>query len=575
MGENMKKRIVNNMPQFNDIKEIILNSVKLYPDNIAFTTKSLVDKKVAYKEITYRELLEDVNSFGTSLYNLGLKDKRVAIIGKNQYEWVVAHLSNLLGNMVSIPLDKELQIEELESSLERSEADVLIFDEKFDDYVKQIKEKNNTNVTEYICMNKHPSYRNMPDLIEEGKELISRGNNQYINANIDAEKMSILLFTSGTSAKSKAVMLSQKNITTNVYDMQIDTKFYDDDVNIAFLPFHHVFGGTGIFVMLSSGVKTVFPDGLRYIKQNLIEYGVTVFIGVPILIEKMYQGIEKEIKKQKKEKTIAFAKTISGVLFKLHIDIRRKIFKQIIDQLGGKLRLIVSGGAALDIDVLHKFKEFGINVIQGYGLSETAPVIANESDINAKEGSVGKPMPSLSIDIVNKDKDGIGEIIVRGPSVMLGYYKNDEENARAFDDGWFNTGDLGYIDKQGYLFITGRKKDMIALKNGKKIFPEELESVINRLEEVEESYIYGMQDDRKADDLKVSVKIVYDENVIKKIYNNITESKLYEILWEKIKKINKALPKYKYIKNMILTKEPLIKTTTNKIKRNEEEKKQS
>ena len=569
----MVKNKFRDMPKFNNIKGILLNSVKLYPNNIAFTTKVQKDKKVEYIEKTYSEFLEDINCFGTALYNLGLKDKRIAVIGRNRYEWAVAHLSNLLGGMVSVPLDKELQIEELENSLVRSEVEAIVFDEKYTENIEQIVKNGKTNIKYYICMSKHSEYKNIYDLMQEGKKLISNGDTEYINSEIDSNKMSILLFTSGTTSNAKAVMLSQIGIATNVYDMQIVETFLDTDVNIAFVPYHHIFGSTGIMVMLASGIKTVFPDGLKYIKQNLNEYGVSVFIGVPILIEKMYQNIEKEIERQGKTRLINIAIKISNLLMKLNIDVRRKLFKQIIDQLGGKMRFIVSGGAALDKDILYKFKQFGIHIVQGYGLTETSPVISAENDIYTKEGSVGIPMKSASVEVVNKDKDGIGEIIVKSISVMLGYYKNEEETNKVLKDGWFYTGDLGYIDDEGFVFVTGRKKDMIVLKNGKKIFPEELETVVNKIEEIEESYVYGMPNKDDENDVKLSVKIVYDPHIVKEKYNDISEDNLREILWNKIKEVNTTLPKYKYIKNMILTKEPLIKTSTQKIKRNEEIKK--
>ena len=385
--------------------------------------------------------------------------------------------------------------------------------------------------------------------------------------------MSILLFTSGTTSKSKAVMLNQNGIATNIYDMQLVETFYSTDVNIAFLPYHHIFGSTGMLVMLASGMKTVFPDGLRYIQQNLKEYKVSVFVGVPVLIDKMYSTIMKEVEKQGKTRLINFMIKLSNFLLKLHIDIRRKVFKQLIDALGGNMRFVISGGAPLDKRVGKWFNSIGIHLVQGYGLTETSPVISAENDTCVKEGSVGIPMGSLDVKINNKDANGIGEIIVKGPNVMLGYYKNEEQTNEVLKDGWFHTGDLGYIDDDGYLFITGRQKDLIVLKNGKKVFPEELEILINRLDEVEECFVYGLPDAQDSNDVKVSVEVVYNETVTKSKYPNATEQELKDIIWNEIKEINKTLPMYKYIKHLVLTKEPLIKTTTNKIKRNEELKK--
>ena len=567
------KNQLREVPKFDTIKEIIYNSVKLYPENIAFTIKEKKEDKIEYKNITYTQLLEDINALGTALYEKGLQGKRIAIIGKNQYHWAISHLACLLGGIVSVPLDKDLQENELEESLIRSKVDAIIFDEKLLDKIQVVKENQKTNIQEYICMSNIEGFENIEQLLKTGKELLERGKQEFVNHEVDEKSMSILLFTSGTTSKSKAVMLSQYGIATNVYDMQIVEPFLPTDVNIAFLPYHHIFGSTAMVVMLACGVKTVFPDGLRYIKQNLQEYQVSVFIGVPLLVDKMYANIEKEIEKQGKTKLIKVATKISNFLLKFHIDIRRKLFKQIIDGLGGKMRFVVAGGAPFDSRTERKFNEFGIHMVQGYGLTETSPVIAAENDKYAKYGSVGIPMKHTEVKIVDKDENGIGEITVKGPNVMLGYYENEEATKEVMQDGWFHTGDLGYVDKDGYLFITGRKKDMIVLKNGKKVFPEELETLINRNEEIEESFVFGMPDKEDKSKIKVAVKVVYNKEIVKEKYGDITQEELYKIIWNKIKEINKTLPKYKYMVHMILTDEPLIKTTTHKTKRNEELKK--
>lgn len=560
--------------RFRDIKQLIYNSAKLYPNNIAFTTKiKNTHNETEYINHTYTDLLNDINAFGTSLYKLGLKNKRVAVIGYNCYEWAVAHLSNLLGNIVSVPLDKGLQIGELENSLVRSEVEAIVFDHKLEEVMKEIIKNRKTKIKYYICTEKMPEYLYFYDLLADGKREIEKGNKDYINAKIDPHKMSILLFTSGTTSLSKAVMLNQNGIATNIYDMQLVEVFYDTDVNIAFLPFHHIFGSTGMLVMLASGMKTVFPDGLRYIKQNLAEYKVSVFVGVPILIEKMYSTVQKELEKRKKLKLVNFLIGLSNFLLKLHIDIRRKLFKPLIDALGGSMRFIISGGAPLDKKISNWFNSIGIYLVQGYGLTETSPVIAAENSYERRAGSVGKPMQDVEIQIVDKDTAGIGEITAKGPNVMLGYYNDKALTDTVIKDNWFHTGDLGYIDKDGFLFITGRKKDMIVLKNGKKVFPEELELLVNNLEEVEESFIYGLPEDNDKNDVKIAVKIVYNEKNIKAKHPDMSEEELHTLLWNKIKVINKTLPMYKYIKDMTLTTEPLIKTSTQKIKRFEELKK--
>ncbi len=559
--------------RFKNIKELLYHSAKIYADNVAFMVKSKSKEGIKYTEHTYLDLLNDINCFGTALHKLGLKEKRVAVIGHNCYEWAVAHLANLMGDIVSVPLDKGLQIGELESSLIRSKVDAVVFDHKLKDIIREIKERGNTQIHHYICMEKTDEFLYFYDLLESGKKEIEDGNNEYVNCKIDEYKMSILLFTSGTTSRSKAVMLNQYGIATNIYDMQLVETFYTDDVNIAFLPFHHIFGSTGMLVMLASGVKTVFPDGLKYIQQNLVEYKVSVFIGVPILIDKMYSNIMKELKKQKKDKIIKFLVKFSNLLLKCHIDVRNTFFKPINNAIGGNMRTIISGGAPLDANVAKWFNEIGIRLVQGYGLTETSPVIAAENDYLIKSGTVGLPMKNVEIKIENADANGIGEIKVKGPNVMLGYYEDEEQTKEVLKNGWFYTGDLGFIDKDGVLSITGRKKDLIVLKNGKKVFPEEIEILINRLEEVEESFVYGLPDENDKNDVKVAVKIVYDEKTVKSKYPNASLEELNKIIWDKIKEINQTLPMYKHVKKLSLTSEPLIKTSTNKIKRNEELKK--
>ena len=556
--------------EFKNIKEIIYNSVKLYGEKAAYVIKHKEKKEVVYENITYKKLLEDVNKLGTAFFDMGFQKKRIAIIGKNRYEWALAHLANMLGGIISVPLDKDLQYYELENSLIRSKAECIVFDEKLADQISEIEKSGKTSLKEFICMSKIDGRTSVQELVSKGEDLLKQGKKEYLDAKIDENAMSILLFTSGTTSNSKAVMISQKNIASNIYAMQCVEDIRSTDTNIAFLPFHHIFGSKGMLMMLNQGVTTVFPDGLRYIKQNLNEYKVSLFIGVPVLIEAIYKTIMKEIEKQGKTKLIKIAMKISNFLMKFHIDIRRKLFKQVLDALGGELRLLISGGAPADPKISKGFQDMGVDIIQGYGLTETAPVICAETKVALRNGSVGVPMINDTIEIANPDENGIGEIRVKGPNIMLGYYEMPEETNAVLKDGWFYTGDLGYFDKDGFLFITGRNKNMIVLKNGKKVFPEELETLVNRIDLVEESMVFGLPDEKDKNDVMLSVKIVYNEDEAKEKYEGKTEKELYEIIWNKIKELNKTFPRYKHIQKMILTKEELIKTTTKKVKRQEE-----
>ena len=556
--------------EFSNIKEILYDVVKRIPNNIVYIIKKSAEEKgeKKYKNITYKEFLKRINNLGTALFNLGYKGKRIAIIGRNRFEWALTHFSNLLGGIVSVPIDKELQIEELEQSLARSKANAVVFDPKYLDKIEVLKSKESMDGKEFICMDKMEGYSDLYSLEKKGEKLLKKGNKDFVNFDVDSDAMNILLFTSGTSARSKAVMLSQRNIASNIYAMQLVEPLKAGDTTIAFLPFHHVFGSTCMIMMMASGVTTAFPDGIRYIAQNLKEYKVSIFVGVPVLVEGIYKNIKKEVKKQGKEKTLKVGMSISNFLYKCKIDVRRKIFKSIIEPLGGNLKYIISGGAPLDKEIAEYFNSIGIGLLQGYGLTETSPVLAAENYKSVRPGSVGKPMFNVDFDFANKDEHGIGEVRVKGPNVMLGYYEDEEKTNEVLRDGWFYTGDLGYMDKDGYVHLTGRKKDMIVLKNGKKVFPEEMEVILNRLDIVEESLVFGMP--KEDGDVKISAKIVYNKDVANKEYPGKSFDEIKEIIWNEIKEINKTFPTYKYIKHLILTDQELIKTTTKKVKREEE-----
>lgn len=551
--------------KLNSFRELIEDSVKKFSSKNAFIIKEKVEKNPKYKYITYLDFKNDVDNFAQGLISLGLQYKRIAVIGKNSYEWAVAYTSVLSSVGIVIPLDKGLKPDEIESLIIRSKADCIVFDSNYMEIINNIKEKSTTKLTNYICMKKNNNeYMSMDEVIQIGKKEIDSGKKDVFEYKVNTKEMSIILFTSGTTSISKAVMLSQDNILSNIYSLDCMVKFLDSDVSLAFLPFHHTFGSTALMLFLHNGVCTTFCDGLKYVQKNLEEYKVSVFVCVPLILEAMYKKIMIEVKKQNKEKLIKTGRKICNFLLKFNIDIRRKVFKQILDQLGGHIRFVISGAAALDKDVAEGFKSFGITTLQGYGLTETSPVLSAENKNNLKAGSVGKPLYTIDIEIDNPDEKGIGEIKAKGPNVMLGYYENEEATNEVLKDGWFYTGDLGYFDEDNFLIISGRKKNVIVLKNGKKIFPEELEILINNLPYVSESMIFGYP---KDDDLVVSVEIVYNKDYVTEHMNNISYDELHDKVWNDIKEINKTLPTYKYIKKLFLTDEEMIKTTTAKVKR--------
>ncbi|MBO4293631.1 MAG: AMP-binding protein [Clostridia bacterium] len=385
--------------------------------------------------------------------------------------------------------------------------------------------------------------------------------------------MGIMLFTSGTTAQSKAVMLSHKNITSNLFDIASVIKIDENDTFLSFLPMHHTFECTvGFLYAMSTGAATAFCEGIKHIADNIKEFKISVMISVPILYENMYKRLMKAIEKQGKMDKVQKGIKITQFLLKFGIDIRRKIFKDIHNNFGGKLRLMVAGGAALDPEAEKGFNQLGIRMLQGYGLTETSPVIAAEDDKYTRLGSIGKAFPSLEVKLADVNEEDIGELMVKGPTTMLGYYNNEEATKETIEpDGWLHTGDLARIDKDGFIFISGRKKFVIVLKNGKNIYPEELETLINKVEGIKESFVYGLPED--DGDYKICAKLQYDRDIMRQVYNVSTEEDVKEVLLKEVKKINKTMPPYKYIRDIMVTEEDFIKTTTQKIKRNEEMKK--
>ena len=411
------------------------------------------------------------------------------------------------------------------------------------------------------------SYSN---LISKGHSLLLNGDKKYDNVKIDNKKMSIMLFTSGTTAISKAVALSQENICEDIYSLAQMTDIRKEDTFLSFLPLHHTFESTCTFLYGTfSGITVAFCDGLKYVQKNLAEFKVTGFVCVPLMLEIMYKKIKKGIEEQGKTKLVRNMSKLCNGLLKIGIDLRRKVFKEILDNLGGKLRILIAGGAAMSKEAIQGFLDLGINLLQGYGLTETSPVVAGENDKFKRCGSVGFPLPGIDVKIDNPDNDGIGEIAVKSPTVMLGYVDNIEATNEVIKDNWFYTGDLGYFDKDGFLFITGRKKDVIVLKNGKNVFPEELEMLINKLPYVSECMVFGRPCD--DGDYKICAKIVYNKDYVEEHWFNISKDELQKKVWEDIKEnVNHKMPAYKYIREIILTDTPLIKTTTQKVKRQEE-----
>lgn len=532
------------MTAFKNIREIIEYSKQKYENNIAFKLKKKENGKTVYDDVTYSRMYGEIRAFGKYLIKNGFGGKRIAVIGKNSYEWMLVFFGTLCAGSVIVPLDKGLLEYEIKEQLERAEADVVFYSENMEKSFTELEG------IRKICLEGDE----LKKWLEDGEALDN--DSEYDSVEIDSEALGILIFTSGTTQKSKAVMLSQKNIAANVNGMNEWEKFYETDINLAILPFHHAFGMTQIVLFVSNGMCNVFAEGLR-ISNAMKEYRPTVLVAVPLILESMKKLMLKEIKKLGMEKKFRLGLRLAGALRRIGIDIRRKLFSDILEKVGG-LRVIISGAAPLKPETSEFFNGIGILLIQGYGLSETAPVVSAENEKHLRRGSIGYPLPGVDVKIENADEKGIGELAVRGDNVMLGYYKDEENTSAVLRNGWFYTGDMGRMDKDGYLYITGRKKNVIVLANGKNVFPEEIEELLSDEPIIKECVVYNK---KKGEKDAIFAKIVFDSEM------EPDKEKAEQLIRAHIEKVNSRLIRYKQISGIELTDEEMEKTTTGKIKR--------
>ncbi|MGI6084666.1 MAG: AMP-dependent synthetase/ligase [Acetivibrionales bacterium] len=554
-----------------DLKDMLDSSVKLYGDKAAFLSKP--KGQADYVKITYKQYKSDVEAFGTALMSLGLKGGEIALIGENRYEWSISYLAIVNGTAVIVPLDKELPPNEIELLLERSKADAIIYSGSIKDKIEGLTNKT-TSLRYFISMDAEKDegkILSFNKLLEKGHSLLKDGSREFIDAEVNADVMNMLLFTSGTTDTAKAVMLSHKNICENLMNMCSMLYIDDKDIFLSILPIHHTYECTcGFLCQLYRGCTIAYCEGLRHIIKNLKESKCTIMLGVPLVFESMYRQIMNQAIKSKGESKVKFAIGLSNALRKIKIDIRKKLFKQIHEVLGGHIRMFISGAAGIDPQIAKGFRELGISLVQGYGLTECAPIVALNRDIYYKDEAAGLPLPNLQVEIDNPDEDGIGEIKCKGSSVMLGYYGDPEATAEVIKDGWFYTGDSGFIDDDGFVHITGRKKNVIITGNGKNVFPEEIETLLNRSLYIKESLVYGKG--QSDGDTVICAKIVPDKEKIEEdIKNNSAPgSTVEEIIDAEVRSLNKRMVTYKYIKEFTLQDEEFVKTTTKKIKRHEE-----
>lgn len=560
----MSERLYDYM-KITDLKDMLKKSGKKYADKTAYQIK--IEEGI-YQNITHQEVREMIDALGTALIDIGLKNKKIAIIGENRFEWEIAYLSVVCGTGVVVPLDKSLPENELKSLIERSEVEAIFYTKKYEAILENAKNEGVGKLKHLISMDSVAHKRGIyseRELIETGKKLIEQGNREFIDAKIDSKKMSIMLFTSGTTSASKIVALSHNNLCSNLMDIASVLDVDSSDVFLSFLPLHHVFECTvGFLFALYKGAKTVFCDGIRHIPENMREYKVTVMASVPAIYERIFKIIRRQLEKQGKLEEILEKEEQYR---NCSMEKKKEVFQEVHDIIGGNVKLLISGAASLEAGIEEKYRLLGFNLVQGYGLTETSPVVAIGTKKYYKVGSIGKTVPSVKAKIVNANQEGIGELVVQGPNIMLEYFGNKLETKKALVDGWFYTGDLAKMDEEGYIFICGRKKSVIVLKNGKNIFPDEMENLINRIEGIEESFVYGKQMSEDKNDIKIFAKLVYNQEIVENTYKVNGKEEIYQAINEKVKEINKTMPHYKAIRGIILTQEPLIKTTTNKIKR--------
>ena len=558
-----------------DLKHMLNTSVELYADNVAFRQRFVKDEP--FREITYREALDTVNGLGTALIAHGLKGKRISVIGENCYQWATSYLAAVCGTGVVVPLDKELSAQELKQLVIEADVAAVLFTKKYEEMFKDMMASGDTKLELLVNLNgsagdEAEGILSWEGLVEEGKKLVEGGDRSFIDAEIYADEMSVLLFTSGTTGIAKGVMLSHRNICEDLMSAPTILNVNTWDIFFSVLPVHHTYECTCGFLMpLYKGASIAYCEGLKYIVKNLAEVRPTMLLAVPLIFENLYNNIMKNVRKQGKEGLVRKVLAINKVTKKIGMDLNKLLLKDILKVFGGRMRVLISGGAAIDPAILQFFNDLGFIAVQGYGLTECAPMAALNPDQhkNMRNSSVGHLLPGMEVKIEDKNEDGIGEICVKGPNVMMGYYNMPEETAKVIRDGWFHTGDLGYVDDKDFIYITGRKKNVIITANGKNVFPEELEYYLGRSNLVSESMVWA-QEDEAGQDTVIVATIKPDMEEVESVIGKEAASdtaQVEKLLWAEVDKINEDLPFFKKIKKVTVRREEFEKTTGKKIKR--------
>lgn len=562
----MKEIKLNKIKKIASVQEMVLYSAERFSDKLALEDLN----KTPINRVTYEELLNNIKRFGNSLKKLGINERtHIAIIGENRVQWSISFLTTMCFNYVAVPIDKNLNQNEIFNIIHESDAEVIIFSESY----KELFETTHISLKRlkhFICMDEvstDSNFLEMKKLIKESELIVNKE-----LPKINPEDLAEIIFTSGSLGRAKGVMLSQKNLAANLHDMLSMLMMYPEDRFLSVLPIHHTYECTcGMMCPLFAGSSIHYARSLKTVVDDIQKVKATILLGVPLLYDKMFKRISKAISDDKvKSKVVPVLVKATNFIQSVGIkDIKKKLFAEIHNKFGGHIRVFIAGGAAPDPLVAKGLREFGFSFLQGYGLTETSPILALNQLDNFKDDAAGIPLPSVELKIVNKDQDGIGEVYAKGDNVMLGYYKNDFITKEAFEDGWFKTGDLGYFDKDGFLHISGRKKNVIISKSGKNVFPEEIEDILNRSPFVLESLVYGEHDDKQGE--TIAVQIVVDAEAFIQISESqniaIDDSLIKKTIANVIDETNKQLTSYKRIQKFYIRENEFEKTTTQKIKR--------
>ncbi|MBP3436307.1 MAG: AMP-binding protein [Clostridia bacterium] len=565
-------RIVNNLhakpPKIiSDLRHLVYSGAEVFGDKVLYRYIENQEEK----QFTYNELLENMNCLGQALYHLGLSDKHVAVMGEVHPAYTTTYLAVVNGGGVIVPLDKEIDLEDLGGFFEFTEAEVLFYTGAMNKHIADIAAL--TKRIKYFVAIQPEENKKLPDkrfmkyddLLALGKQELDAGNDQYLHHEIDMEKMCALICTSGTTGTSKGVMLCQRNLTAATNSSCLSMSYDDNTTLVSVLPPHHTYEMTcGHLAAMNIGAEVFINDAIRHALKNFAAFKPNALMLVPLFLETMHKKIWAEIRKQNMEKKVRTAMKVNAGLLDLGIDIRQKLFGRITQAFGGNLASIVCGGAPISPEIIKDFYHFGITVLEGYGITECAPLVAVNSPGKMKFHSVGTPVRNCKVKIDAVPGQETGEILVQGDNVMLGYYKNEEATKEAFtEDGWFRTGDIGYMDKKGYIFITGRKKNVIILSNGKNVFPEELEEHLSRNPAVLESVVVG----REQENGEIAITAIVVPNMESEVFQDKNKDEIEEITKDIVRDINKKLPSFKHMTDVEVRFEEFEKTSSRKIKR--------